>query len=153
MSLLNNIPFNRTCKDIGLPLHFCTCDLDWHTIDSTDLISRNAIQFMIDYMNNHLIKPYNDYCEQLIIDRVIEVKTVKLESSNYFKLNFLTRPNMGVYEAMIKYERNAFSIESPDLISRTNPYGHQPRCLENAPKRKNSVSDLRKFCLCKRRFF
>jgi len=108
---------------------------------------------MIDYMNNHLIKPYNDYCEQLIIDRVIEVKTVKLESSNYFKLNFLTRPNMGVYEAMIKYERNAFSIESPDLISRTNPYGHQPRCLENAPKRKNSVSDLRKFCLCKRRFF
>lgn len=149
ISLLKQIPFNRTCKEIGLSLHFCVCEFDWNYIDTNDLISVKAIQFLIDYINTILIKPIHDFCEYLKLNQLVTIKTVKIERSNYFKLNFLTYPNNAVYEAMIKYENEIFSIESPDVISRSNPYGNQPKCLENAPKRHNFTTDLRKFCLCK----
>jgi len=150
ISLLESIPFNRTCKDIGLSLHFCICELDWGSLDVNDAIAQQAIHFVIKYMNSVIVKPVNDLCEYLQLDRLITVQTVKIESSNFFKLNFATLPNYANYEAMLKLDKyEKFAIESPDFISRTNTYGNQPKCLENTPKRHSFFIDMRKFCLCK----
>ena len=101
-------------------------------------------------MNSVIVKPINDLCEYLQLNRLISVQTVKIESSNFFKLNFITLPNYANYEAMLKLDKyEKFAIESPDFISRTNTYGNQPKCLENTPKRHSFFIDMRKFCLCK----
>jgi hypothetical protein len=93
----------------------------------------------------------------------------------YYKVNFLTMPNKASYEVMMSYvkkdassskngqkldtnfnsnnadrsDEGQFVIGSPESISRTNPYGNQPICLQQVPVSRNLAVDLRKFCFCK----
>ena len=175
LSLLNSIPHNRTCKDIDISLHYCICELDWQNLDpiSNRFMSKKLIQYLTFYLNEYLLSQVNDYCEDLEIYRLNSIKTSVVSNIVYYKVNFQTLPNRANYEVMISYiknssissnknstkemnkeqdkkdEFNEFNINSPESISRTNPYGNQSICLQQVPVNRNVTIDLRKFCFCK----
>lgn len=153
-SILGEIPSNRSCEDIGMSMHYCSCELDWRPATLEMKVSRLAFKFAIDYINN-LLKHASNYCAPLRIFETQEITYAPSASSlnaTLFKVKFLTMPNNGLYSVMLKFNHSSgFSIDSPASISRTNPYGFQPKCLESLSSNKPELMvDLRKFCLCKR---
>jgi hypothetical protein len=166
MSLLQKIPTNRTCEDIGISLHYCVCELDWLVLDNADFLAVKAANYAVEYMNNLLIN-ITDYCSKLELDELYSVRTTMLNNVRYFNVKLRTKPNRANYEMFVslstkKNEKNNESVEkeinrqqfyisSVDSISRTNPYGSQPYCLTQIPTSRNITVDLRKFCFCKRK--
>ena len=158
MSLLDDIPANRSCEQAGVSLHYCICEQDWkevdlennHESDHSSLIVHKATIFTINFLNK-LLFGVRDYCFLLRLKELKSVKTVTINGVTYFKVNLETSPNNGSYEALLNYNPNeeTFSVKSPASISRTNPYGNQPNCLLRLPKNKILTVDLRKFCFCK----
>lgn len=151
MSLLRPIPANRSCADIGISMHYCICELDWQPLDVKHDFSLRAFKFVLDYINNQLLGVVKNYCRRLDIYKKNKIEYVKVQrEQTYLRLKFMTIPNSATYEAVIKLDKDdKFSISSAASISRTNPYGNQPRCLEFIRDRVNLTVDLRKFCLCK----
>jgi hypothetical protein len=151
LSLLSQIPLNRSCADIGLSLHYCLCELDWIQLSLTDEIATKAGQFIIKYINDELISNVTEYCARLSLDKMFYMKMYTDKKINYYKVNLLTQPNAGNYEVLLTSKSNnftSFSISSADSISRINSYGSQPNCLRKLPTTKELTTDLRKFCFC-----
>ena len=158
MSVLEDIPMNRSCEQAGVSLHYCVCEQDWKEIDITNknendqssMIVHKATLFTINFLNK-LLFGVREFCYLLRLKEVTSVKTVAINGVTYFKINMETSPNNASYEALLIYNpsQEAFSIKSPVSISRTNPYGNQPNCLFRLPKNKILTVDLRKFCFCK----
>lgn len=161
LSLLEDIPMNRTCEEAGVSLHYCVCEQDWKEInfnnqepndpnDQNSMIVHKATLFTLNFLNK-LLFSVSDYCYLLRLKEIKRVRTVAIDGVTYFKINMETSPNNASYEALLIFNpsQEAFSIKSPVSISRTNPYGNQPNCLFRLPKNKILTVDLRKFCFCK----
>ena len=152
ISLLDEIPVNRSCEQIGISLHYCICELDWTAQDVNDKFSIQAANFVVNHINENLLKKATEYCLPLRLKTIYSIKASRVKNSVYLKVNLMTSPNDANYEAMINYRKVnevfEFEIESSDQISRTNSYGAQPLCLDRAPPSKNFTVDLRKFCMC-----
>lgn len=151
-SLLDLIPSNRSCESIGISIHYCVCELEWKEINTSENLALKASEYVLDYMNK-LFSNVQEYCHRLSLAHIIFVRMAQVKMDNFIKVNLITSPNNGHYETMMKYNASTSQLEisSPDSISRTNPYGNQPRCLQFVPPKKNLTIDLRKFCFCKRR--
>ena len=151
LSLLGNIPAERSCADTGVSLHYCICELDWIEISLKSEISVKASQFLISYINE-LTSPVEEYCARLSLDELFYVRMLKKKDSVFYKLSWSTRPNAATYEAFIttnSSDSRGFSVsEEGGSISRTNSYGRQPDCLLGLPPSKKLKTDLRKFCFC-----
>lgn len=149
ISLMKEIPSNRTCESVGISMHYCVCELDWKSVDKNDEISIKATEFVINYINR-LLSSAIEFCHRLNLIETIFVKLAKFKLVNYVKISFKTGPNNGMYEALFEYQiignsSYRFGISSPASISRTNPYGNQPRCLDHVPPDRNFTIDLRNF--------
>lgn len=154
ISILREIPSNRSCYDVGVNMHYCSCELDWKDVDLSQDISKTGFKFVIDYINKNLLSPAAKYCQPLqLLSRGTDVKyanVMEKENHKYYRFRFVTSPNRAMYEAVLKWNSTGgFSIESPASISRTNAYGLQSKCLDYAPERDKLIVDLRKFCFCK----
>ena len=157
MSLLEDIPANRSCEHVGISLHYCICEQEWKEVsitgqedDPSSVLAYKATVFTINFLNK-ILMGVEDYCFTLKLKELLSVKTVTIKDATYFKVNMITSPNNASYEALLSFNVNedTFSIKSPASISRTNPYGNQPNCLFKLPKNKILTVDLRKFCYCK----
>ena len=155
ISVLDEIPAMRSCEQIGISLHYCVCEQDWITLNASSLLAVQAAQFTIDYINSNILKDMDMFCERLALKSPLTMKQTRINNHMYLKLVLVTMPNEGLYEVLIKYLPGhegappRFEINSPDLISRSNQYGDQPKCLETAVKLTDGTTGLRKFCLCK----
>ena len=159
ISLLNEISPRRNCEHIGISEHYCTCVQDWakQKVDHPKIVE--AAKFSVNSINELIYKVRN-LCATLQLSKVIYAETLNKKNHKVIKIQFITLPNKGVYEAVIidkymkKYEFKStyFSIKSRNDISRIDAYGEQPRCISNFDRNPADILDLRKFCFCIKRF-
>ena len=134
-------------------------DWNYRAVYKNDVIE--ATLFTIQSMNQ-IIKIAADLCTELSLKQIISAEVLAKGKNQFYKIQFITRPNNGIYESMLineyveKYEFKSekYSIFSRNDISRIDSYGEQPKCISNFEKNPAELLDIRKFCFCiKRKFY
>ena len=156
ISLFDRISEYRSCDDIGISEHFCSCVQPWEVIGKHGVIVQKAIQFSVDSLNS-LTEKVRHLCVALAFQKVISAERLIKNNKFVYKIQYITSPNNGIYEVLIqsgffeKYEFKSklFSIKSRNDISRIDAYGMQPHCVSNFGFNPSDILDLRKFCFCK----
>ncbi|CAF0998420.1 unnamed protein product [Didymodactylos carnosus] len=167
ISLFDYVPVERTCDDINLEPHWCSC-LEWKPVDITDELVQTAVKHIVEYINEILLEA-NSLCQRLYLDGVENVVMHKpntalvtfsgsrdkdgrvphydirnaVNSIMFYQITFKTKPNQAVYEATTQYliKSKKFTTDY-EHISRINRYESQAHCVEQ------TLSHLRKFCYC-----
>jgi len=166
ISLFNLISPQRTCDDLNLEPHWCSC-LQWNNININNTKVKQATRHIINYINKQLLLVENNLCHQI---ELISIHNAQIYQPNqallkfskssdidgriptyddtktditFYQITFETNPNKAIYEATTQYLNRSDGF-STDLnhISRLNAYKSSALCIEN------SYSHLRKFCLC-----
>jgi hypothetical protein len=168
ISLLREIDDKRSCEHIGISEHYCTCNKPWSKLTLDSKLVIDAVEFSIESMNK-LTEVVRQKCHLLELKSIMSAEILrKNKHSASLKIEFVTKPNRGVYETLIhldpnlsdkqkssnSYEfssdLNGFYIRSRNDISRIDAYGEQPACVANFSPNAETVLDLRKYCYCKR---
>ena len=151
ISLLDEIPINRTCEHIGAPMHFCTCLNNWKYLKFDDKLAQKAVNDVFVEMNKLLFE-VNQYCETLILKELKMVKYADLLNGKLVRLRFVTKHNNGLFEATIVYDKNEkYFIDPVSSISRLDVYGIRTMCVPYFSQKMHITKDLRKFCFCKKK--
>ncbi|CAD5118659.1 unnamed protein product [Dimorphilus gyrociliatus] len=167
LSLLRPIPKDRNCESAGIQTHWCSC-LSWKKIDLKDKIVVNAVNTLIDAFNNENNKLATGLCHKLSLKaisnasmyehgrdmlkfrksadtdgRIPDFSDNMSTDAAHLRVNFITSPNDGKYEATLILNLSSKKID-PDLkqVSRVDRYGDQPKCIVDR------FPDLRQFCYC-----
>ncbi|CAF1010931.1 unnamed protein product [Adineta steineri] len=166
ISLFHLIPSERTCDDLNLEPHWCSC-LQWNNITIDDIKIKQATRFIINYINKQLSVVDNQLCHQLQLHSIhnaqiyrpnqallrfskssdIDGRIPKYDDKHlnitFYQITFETKPNNAIYEATTQYSTRSSGFNM-DLnhISRLNAYKSSASCIET------SYSHLRKFCYC-----
>lgn len=156
LSLLEEISLERNCEDIGISEHYCTCEQNWMDVEVTDEKIRNAAQFTVQSVNQ-ITALMRTLCLELFLKEIISAEFLNKTNELVYKIQIVTKPNNGVYEALLfdsnkpefEFSSDKFSIKSRNEISRIDAYGSQPYCVSNFANNPAHVLDLRKFCYCK----
>ncbi|CAF3335517.1 unnamed protein product [Rotaria sp. Silwood2] len=164
ISLFHLIPAQRTCDDLNLEPHWCSC-LQWTNLNINDTKVKQATNHIINYINKQLLSVKNILCQQLQfysihnvqiyqpnkalltfssssdIDGRIPTYDDKKTDIIFYQITFETQPNRAIYEATTQYSNRSNDFNT-DLnhISRINAYKSSASCIEK------SYSHLRKFC-------
>ena len=148
ISLLDIIPTNRSCIDIGMQLHFCTCLQDWANLNQHDNLSIKVVNDVIKEMNN-AIAHVKQYCANIKLKSLNTIKHTNYLDKKVYRLVFVTKPTDGYYKATIYYEKNgSYAIDPIASISRINIYGSHSFCVDKISKKLNLIKDIRKLCHC-----
>ena len=168
LSLLNEVPTNRTCRDAGIEPHWCAC-LDWKTTDTSNEEVMEASQHLVTYINR-MLQPHDQLCAKLHLKKVASAEMFTdnekvlafKESADDFLLTpnlsddmnstfvlyqviIEVEPSQALFEGTVHYDstNQIYTVKS-DEISRINIYGDQPICLSS------NLPHLRKYCYCKK---
>ena len=169
MSLLTEVPLERSCKDASIPQHWCPC-VHLSAVDQQHNHLQQAALAAINQINDlNFQEPLGaEKCAQLSLlklDRA-EIETpsaqvlrfrrsgrdgripyfssgsgIRAKDRCSYQITFITLPNHGVFEASVQYVYGRFLVK--DSISRINKYGDQPKCIADL------LPHLRKYCHCK----
>ena len=167
LSLFAEIPLERTCPQAGIETHWCAC-LNWKPISIEDsMVVKGATQLLKKI--NSLTSYVRDDCSFLTLHKITRAslfmpnddllrykKSIGSDERYpdlsddmtpwevFYELTLIAKPGFGLFEATIKYntKHDVFNINETQ-ISRINPYGRQPRCIETTMPR------LLPFCYCK----
>lgn len=136
ISLFEVIPANRTCKQAGIPAHFCCCQ-SRAPVNKTENVVINIAKFVLMSVNKFLRK-YKQ-CAKLYLNTIIDARLFFIESDQYhFYIKFYTisltvKPSGAIFESTVgcKYCSSVkdFSLEGP--ITRLNLYGQQSKCVND----------------------
>ena len=166
ISLLKEIPRERTCVDAGVDAHWCVC-LAWEAVATNDTNVKAAASAVVRLMNE-LTDVRRQLCRILDLVRVTsavryaasdsilryrgskdfdlreaDLSGIMSVSKVLYQLTMVTTPGEGVFEATVTHDLNQkqFSVNVTS-ISRINMYGEQPHCIAE------ELPHLRKFCYC-----
>lgn len=139
------VPPTRTCADAGITAHWCTCH-ESTPLSVDDKRVRTAAEQIVRTMNEAVAK--EPHCRRLELNRIsdanlgIPTQNVTANSQNHFadiSVRLRTTPGEGEFEATVRLHEDGTS-EMTGSISRTNLYGNQSHCVENAK--------LKLYCFC-----
>uniref|UniRef100_T1GHE4 Sulfatase N-terminal domain-containing protein n=1 Tax=Megaselia scalaris TaxID=36166 RepID=T1GHE4_MEGSC len=130
-TLLKPVPFNRSCEDISIEDHWCTC-LAYDPLKVTDKISTKLGKAVINYINDFVgTFSFASHCKKLSLGNIKyllkarkgSAATSRNSTSETYRITFYTLPNKGLFEATVRHTPN----EKPDMtitgeISRLNVY-------------------------------
>lgn len=164
LSLLNEIPEDRSCEDAGILPHWCTCS----SHENLDVKNETVIEVgltMVEKINGQLEKVL-DVCEKLTLktiryalrivpsDKVLRFEQSKNDvvdrhvvygerANPYidYQVTLQTSPGGAVFEGTIRFDEENKSYDLVGDVSRINKYGEQSHCID--------VHHLRKLCYCK----
>lgn len=147
ISLFLPVPESRSCYDAAIAPHWCTCH-ERAELAPTDLRVTEAARIVVDHMNE-LIEPYPQ-CLRLRLNAVFSANLGT--SNNSFRNgtnNFVdisvrlqTKPGLGEFEGTARlHDTNNYELTG--TISRTNLYGKQSYCIDDAK--------LKLYCFCDNR--
>ncbi|XP_028405369.1 uncharacterized protein LOC114527862 [Dendronephthya gigantea] len=167
ISLLTEIPLERSCKDANIPEHWCPC-VHWSAVESQHDHLQKAALSAIDHINELNFKEHlgAKKCSRLSLYRLnrAEVEmpaahvlrfrrsgrdgyepqfsssSIRAKDRCSYQISFVTLPSYGVFEASVHYVYGRFLVKGS--ISRINKYGDQPKCIEHL------LPHLRKYCYC-----
>ncbi|VDI08852.1 Hypothetical predicted protein [Mytilus galloprovincialis] len=156
MSLLNEIPENRTCDEAGILPHWCTCS----KLTTLDIQNKTVIKIghaFVSKINQNLRHAF-DVCEKLYFksikyallvipsDKVLQYgKTYKygdrMKSYIDYQITIQTKPGDAIIEGTIRFDDKRKTYDLVGDVSRINKYGDQSHCIEQ--------NHLKKLCYCK----
>ncbi|XP_077519495.1 uncharacterized protein LOC144129324 [Amblyomma americanum] len=164
MSLLHEIPFNRSCDDAFIFPHWCTCQ-NRTVVSVSDPGVINASNALVSAVNAQL-EQKADLCSPLVLDKVIDAtvsqpndkvlrfvrhfhdvigRRVQLGKKATAPLDYmvtvLVKPSKALLEATIRYFETTEQYVVLGDVSRLNRYGSQGECISDAV--------MRKFCFCR----
>lgn len=170
VSLLQEIPWQRTCTSASIDMHWCSC-VKYERVNSLKLNGRAndedslAASRAVDYINK-LIKNEDreGQCAKLTLDVVQDFRVIfaneyvlelenKLLADQMEVFNFSSRFPLFVRyhqvvfktspsDAIFEATIDSSSAPTPISVSRINAYGRQSDCVVR------SHPDLRKYCHC-----
>ncbi|XP_064542248.1 uncharacterized protein LOC135431197 isoform X2 [Drosophila montana] len=152
-SMLLPVPLNRSCEDVAIEDHWCTCR-EFKKFHRSKLVKRLA-NHAVNHINNYIASFRNGSLSHLCVPlKLLRVLTVYKAEPNEidpkhierYMLNILTSPNKALYEATLCYNRNLPDAESVQLsgsVSRISSYFGEKSCLGEVP--------LKKYCHCRRK--
>ena len=170
VSLLTEVPLERTCSDAGIPTHWCPCVL-WSEVSRYHNHAQKAVLAAVEHINalNFHEPLAKEKCVKLKLGELSYaeiqtpgtavlrfretgdgdgytpkyVKPARLKHVCHYRLTFTTSPSGAVYEANVDYIYGKFVVGKG--VSRINAYGDQPKCVADL------FPHLRKYCYCKER--
>ncbi len=74
ISLLKEIPINRTCASAGIDMHWCTC-MKWKEINPTDSKVQKAVYHVLGYINS-LTEKQRHMCHKLTLKSIVDSRVV-----------------------------------------------------------------------------
>lgn len=168
ISLLQQIPKNRTCADAYIEPHWCSC-LSLNYLNTTTELVKRAANAVLDKINIYT-SDERRFCHILSLSNItwagkllprqtllkfkqnrdldgyladLSATTTKI-TKDLYQLQIHVQPGNSIFEASLTHNlfTNQFIVNITD-ISRINTYGSQAACImERNP-------DLRKFCYCR----
>lgn len=148
-TLLKPVPFNRSCEDISIEDHWCTC-LSYDEMKVTDKISKKLGKAVIDYINDYVATfSFASHCKKLSLGTIKylfkarkSVSSAHNSTSATYRITFYTLPNKGLFEATVRHNPK----EKPEMtitgeISRLNVYASDSKCVADGA--------AKKYCSCK----
>ncbi|XP_031636443.1 uncharacterized protein LOC116349218 isoform X2 [Contarinia nasturtii] len=147
-SLFVEVPWNRSCDDVSIAAHWCTCTpYHWH--NKNDKIVKDAVKFVINNINQSLKNYTHDdrkqaLCAELKLKKVSDVHKAEFHDGNDhyddYLLKFEVAPSDGWFESTVRHRPDINEFEVTGTVSRLDSYGSQGNCIK--------VDYLRKYCFC-----
>ena len=143
LSLLYEIPLNRSCQEAGIPDMYCLCHKNV-LIDTKRIVVKKCAEKLLSHINE-LLSQTRHLCAFLSIKRIVSSFMVEKEISGYIERQYRvlieTSPGKALLEGTIIKSRTTGILEVVNDISRLNMYGRQAHCMQD--------TRLQKFCFCK----
>lgn len=147
-SMFEVVPLNRSCEDIGIEPHWCTC-APYRPISKKSDIAQRTIKYVVSYMNEDVKQLVNDTlgpkkrspCATLHFRKIIFVgETTDNASYNDILISFEVSPGGGEFESTVRYRHATKKFQMTGSISRLNSYNKDSGCVTD--------DNLRKYCKC-----
>ncbi|CAH0720680.1 unnamed protein product, partial [Brenthis ino] len=145
VSIFNEIPPERSCKDVNVEDKWCTCH-KLESISENDLDTHRSLQLSVSYLQDKMKNIPTISCMECIVlklKKVLRAHTYRDESSNstYFVLAFVLTPGDVGYEATIVKRNNEFIIMQPTYT--ISSYNARGSCVIEP--------NHRSYCICKKK--
>uniref|UniRef100_A0A6P7G5B9 Uncharacterized protein LOC114337884 isoform X1 n=1 Tax=Diabrotica virgifera virgifera TaxID=50390 RepID=A0A6P7G5B9_DIAVI len=144
VSLLRKISEHRTCDDIGIVSHWCTCQKSVE-VDIDDKNIKAVADFSVSYINKQLSA--HSQCAHLNLSTISSARRMEhnkeITGDHHvldYMISFTTIPGNGSFEATVRYMSEFKSYSIVGSISRLNLYGEQSACI--------SDYELKLYCYC-----
>ena len=163
MSVLHEVPTNRTCTNAAILPHWCTCSYQKIMPPSDTKIVEVTNKFIMK-LNDKIINVKQ--CETLKLKRVVSASMLvssddilmyeksfhdvndryikfgeRVKTYIDYQIMLQTTPGDAMFEGTIRYDEYWKSINMMGDFSRINMYGTTSHCVEGI--------DLKKICYCK----
>ena len=140
-----NIISERNCTAASIPQSLCSCG-SLLNIDINSSIIKAAAIFVVNYINNQILKGKENLCMKYELKEIIDAQVIFGEVKNKYLVIFKVSPNDAIFDATVMEKElnstnlmDAFNIV--DQIQRISTYGVTSKCI--------NVYLLRSFCYCK----
>ncbi|XP_030372259.1 uncharacterized protein LOC115622456 isoform X2 [Scaptodrosophila lebanonensis] len=150
-SLLRPVAENRSCADIGIADHWCTChpyDVIYTDSKTVHMLAKRVVLHINKFVAEFHNGSYAKLCQPLSYMSVKSAYRAQrnvgdLPHVNTYRLLFYTRPNKALYEATVRYNDQSDVMQVTGGVSRLNMYNGEADCMMDfAPK---------KYCYCRNR--
>ncbi|XP_028039700.1 uncharacterized protein LOC114250149 [Bombyx mandarina] len=135
-SLFLPISSRRTCKDVGILQHWCSC-YNGRSLRTDSKDSILAGQYMISHINN-LLKSYHQ-CKKLRLKKILSANVEKHTNEEIFRVIVKSSPGSGIFESTMYRVQQQWIIS--DIITRLSLYRNESSCVNN--------EIIKMYCLCK----
>ncbi|XP_064470303.1 uncharacterized protein LOC135385057 [Ornithodoros turicata] len=141
LSLLHQIPENRTCADASIDQYYCCCDEFQE--DDAAVKSRLAIaKFIVSTTNKWLFESAPGMCKRHTLKRVFSIRKDQSSggrNATYYRGTIATKPANAILEGSVAVtDKGTMTLEK---LARLNKYGNQSHCLKG--------TTMEKYCLCR----
>ncbi len=131
---------NRNCVEAHIPEYLCACETGLQ-VDTNSTIVRQAAMFMLEHINNVILKNFLDTCLKLSLSQIKNVQ----QSATKDKLTiiFETQPNTAWFDGTVKIvssPNKPFQFDLIGRIVRISAYGKSSDCIKNY--------FLKNYCYC-----
>lgn len=133
ISLLENMPQNRSCEEALIPVGFCTCASKTQ-VDETDFFMETKLDFnlvgsfLVDHLNNKT-KSLKALCQTYKLKRILDL--MRIGTTHKYQVLLLAEPGKSLFQAVIEVNNSNQLMKLKDRIVRVNKYGSQSDCLAN----------------------
>nr|XP_016933185.1 uncharacterized protein LOC108012347 isoform X1 [Drosophila suzukii]XP_016933186.1 uncharacterized protein LOC108012347 isoform X1 [Drosophila suzukii]XP_016933187.1 uncharacterized protein LOC108012347 isoform X1 [Drosophila suzukii]XP_036670726.1 uncharacterized protein LOC108012347 isoform X1 [Drosophila suzukii] len=150
-SLLRPVSPVRSCSDVGIEDHWCTC-WEYDTISSSSKESRMLGKRVVSYLNNYVAEFRNGtvakLCAPLSLHSIKSAfrahhNALDPEEVHTYRLIFVTSPNKGQYEATLRHNHTDDSVTVTGSVSRLNVYSGEADCMNDFA--------AKKYCYCRKK--
>ncbi|CAG9325547.1 unnamed protein product [Blepharisma stoltei] len=121
------IPDNRTCEDIGIPLYWCNC-LKYEKIninDESSLAHHIAIEAVGAINRKNIKDKSQEVCMEIKLEKVIKIEEELKESQKYsgnmYKVSFSIRERSGVVFTAFAYVAKTFKYSKEEKENEIYP--------------------------------